>query len=48
MPKSMEVPCEDCDERKREIEEDGMWEVLGCHPIEGKGGWCLIEYQLKG
>ena len=33
MPKSMEVPCEDCGERKREIEEDGMWEAVSVNIV---------------
>ncbi|SQA33422.1 Uncharacterised protein [Vibrio harveyi] len=47
MPKIIEVPCEKCEETKREIEEDNLWIVLSCEPIEDKPGWCKLEYDLK-
>lgn len=47
MPEYREIPCEDCETNKREIEEDGLWEFLGCEPIETRPGWCRLAYQLK-
>ena len=47
MLKQLEIPRIYCDEKKREIEEDGLWEVLSCKPIEEKPDWCKLEYQLK-
>ena len=47
MSEHREIPCEHCEANKREIEEDGLWEFLGCEPIEARPGWCRLEYQLK-
>tara|TARA_Y100000294_G_scaffold39730_1_gene35871 strand:+ start:145 stop:294 length:150 start_codon:yes stop_codon:yes gene_type:complete len=47
MEKTKDIPCEKCDEVKRELEEAGVWEVIGCDPILGQEGWCRIRYRLK-
>jgi len=48
MIENREIPCEDCEKKKHEIEEDGLWEVIGCKPIEEKPGWCRLEYKFIG
>jgi ribosomal protein L37AE/L43A len=47
MAEQRDIPCTECEERIREKEEDGMWEVLECKPIQEKPGWCRLKYQLK-
>ncbi len=41
------VPCEKCEEEINTLEEDGLWVVLGCEPIEGDPNSCRIEYRLN-
>ena len=45
MEHTKDIPCERCEEEKRELEEVGIWEVLGCESIPDKVGWCRIRYQ---
>jgi hypothetical protein len=47
MEYSKVIPCERCEEEKRELEEVGIWLVLGCEPIADKEGWCRIRYTRK-
>lgn len=41
----LNIPCTNCEEKKRSIELGGDNRVIGCTPIPGRPGWCRIEWQ---
>lgn len=41
------IPCEDCDDETRKIEDAGDQEVISCKPIPGEDGWCMIVWRRK-
>jgi hypothetical protein len=42
---SQDIPCSECDNKKREIEATGNNRVIRCDPIPGRDGWCLMEWE---
>lgn len=42
---SLEIPCEDCEEKKKEIELNGNNRVINCEPVLERDGWCIIEWE---
>ncbi|MBC7905235.1 MAG: hypothetical protein H7Y60_00610 [Rhodospirillaceae bacterium] len=45
--KEVEIPVADKDKKTREIEEDGLYEVVSCDFIVDKPGWCKLVYQRR-
>lgn len=44
MAKSLEVPCEQCEQKRRELESAGN-RVLGCEPKPGEDDVCVLVYE---
>ena len=42
---SKDIPCEDCESEKQNIELAGTKRVTSCDPIPGQDGWCRIEWE---
>jgi hypothetical protein len=41
------IPCTKCEETKKFIEQDGLWEYVKCEKMPRKPGWCRLIYRLK-
>lgn len=39
------IPCDDCERRSREIEEDGICEVISCEEDPDRPGECLLIFR---
>lgn len=42
---SKKIPCKDCADEKKKIEDAGDCTVISCDAIPKEPGWCLIVWQ---
>ena len=46
MPEQV-IKCSDCDSKREEIEEGGVFEVVSCEPLEGEEDRPMSERKCK-